>query len=166
MTYKTDSKLYVEPEINILACILYNPKLIDELVISENEFENYGYVLSFFKKVYKKYHTIDIDIIFSVVKGTSLMTVMDVIDMLLDTIPTISNFKAYQKRVLERNMEVKELRDMERRVIDLGQDLVLGNIRLDEYVEKVNKWYENYNNISKNKLDDFEIFSMGDYDEN
>lgn len=159
MTYRTEKKVYAEPELDILACILYDPKLIDELVISEDDFEHYGYVLSFFKKVYEKYHTLDTDIMFSVVKNTSLLKIMDVLELLTDILPVPSNFKAYQKRVLERNIEDRELKNIKEHIIDIGQDFALSNTSVDEYMERINRWYEYYKNNIKSKLDDFEVFT-------
>lgn len=159
MTYRTQSKVYAEPELDILVCILLDPKLIDELVISEDEFEHYGYVLSFFKKVYEKYHCLDANIMFSVVKDTSLMKIMDVLDLLTDIIPVPSNFMAYQKRVLERNIENKELKAYKEAILDYGEDLLLDNISVDEYMDLVETRHRFYNARIKSALGDFEIFT-------
>ena len=79
-----DNRTYGELEEDILACLLIEPKLIESLEVEEKHFKHFGYMLTFFKSVYKKYQCLDINIIFSVIKGTQEMQMLDMMTYLLE----------------------------------------------------------------------------------
>lgn len=134
-----DNELYADLEETILACLLIKPELIEELKVEEKHFTKFGYVLTFFKKFYTKHRCLDISLMFSVLKGSSEMKLLDIITYLLDIFALPTHFEEYQRELITNFEKNKKKEWVVTKIYDKASDLYMGNMELDKFYEDLIK---------------------------
>lgn len=137
-----NEETYGEMEENILACILLEPTLIEKLKVEEKHFRKFGYILTFFKTFYEKYHNLDISLMFSVIKSSSEMTMLDTITYLLDIFVITTHFDIYQKRLIEIYKKDKKEEWLRKKIYEKATKLYVGTINVETFNKEIEKLYE------------------------
>lgn len=131
---------YDDLELATLACLFLHPEKMETTILEDKHFKNRGAVWIYMKTFYQKFKTFDLSLMTSFAKNKN--KVLDVIMVLMDYEPVPSNFKLYEKRLIE----MYEQEEKEKRLIDiyyqLATDLFLGNISLHDYKEKLKRMEE------------------------
>lgn len=137
-----NNETYGEIEESILACILLEPTLIEKLRVDERYFRKFDYILTFFKEFYAKYHNLDITIMFSIIKSTSEMTMLDAITYLLDIFVIPTHFEEYQNRLIEIHRKNKKEEWLRKKIYEKATKLYVGSINVDMFNKDIKKLYE------------------------
>lgn len=133
---------YKKLELAIIQCLKVNPELNDELIVEEKHFKNYFRLFKFMQTFYKKYKNYDFILMYSVCKDKKdLLHYIEVLTN-FDDIVQISQFKNYQKRLIELFEESEKDKFTILKIYDLTNELMVRNITVKEYKEKLNEIYE------------------------
>ena len=131
---------YDDLELTTLACLFLHPECMEGTILEDKYFKNRRAVWIYMKTFYQKFKTFDLSLMTSFAKNKN--KVLDVIMALMDYEPVPSNFKLYEKRLIE----MYEQEEKEKRLIDIyyqpATDLFLGNIKLQEYKERLKRMEE------------------------
>lgn len=126
---------YDDLELTTLACLFLHPKFMEDTILEEKHFKNRKNLWIYMKTFYDKFKTFDLSLMLSFAKKRD--RVSNMILNLMDYDPVSSNFKKYEKRLVE----MYELEEKEKMLVDiyyqLATDLFLGNISLHDYKEKL-----------------------------
>ena len=133
-----DGNMYGEMEETVLACLLLKPKLIEKLKIDEKYFKKFGYILTFFKNFYAKYHNLDISIMLSIIKDTSQMTLMDAITYFCSIFVLPSHFEEYQNRLIEMYKISKKENWLRGKIYEKATKLYLSEIGTKKFMDDIN----------------------------
>ena len=142
-----DGNMYGEMEETVLACLLLKPKLVEKLKIDEKYFKKYGYILTFFKNFYAKYHNLDVAIMFSVIKDTSEITLMDAITYLCSIFVLRSHFEEYQNRLIEMYKISKKENWLRGKIYEKVTKLYLSEIGTKKFMDDINYLIKRANEI-------------------
>lgn len=134
-----NDQLYGEMEETILACLLIEPSLMQRLRVEEKHFKKFGYILTFFQQFYAKHRNLDVSLMFSVVKGSSEMTLMDAITYLLDVFALPTHFEDYQDRLLAQYKFEKADEWLRKKIYEKATKLFVGDMTTKEFTNEVNK---------------------------
>jgi len=134
-----DGELYGDIEETILACLLIEPKLVEKLRVNEEHFTKFEYVLTFFKRFYQKYHTLDITTMLSLLKGSNELRMMEIITYLVEVFALPTQFETYQDRLIERYGISKRDKWLSKKIYEKATDLYVGTISLDEFYKELKK---------------------------
>lgn len=134
-----NDQLYGEMEETILACLLVEPSLMQRLRVEEKHFKKFGYILTFFQQFYAKHRNLDVSLMFSVVKGSSEMTLMDAITYLLDVFALPTHFEDYQDRLLAQYKFEKADEWLRKKIYEEATKLFVGDMTTKEFTNEVNK---------------------------
>lgn len=138
---------YKKLELAIIQCLKINPELNDELIVEEKHFKNYFRLFKFMQAFYKKYKNYDFILMYSVCKDKKdLLHYIEVLTN-FDDIVQISQFKNYQKRLIELSEETEKDKYTILKIYDLTNELIVRNITVDDFKKKLEEIYENANQI-------------------
>ena len=142
MYHGKNDETYGEMEESILACILIDPTLIEKLRVDERHFKKFDYILTFFKSFYEKYNNLDISIMFTIVKNSSEMTLMDAITYLLDIFVLPSHFEEYQDRLIDIYKKSKKEEWLRKKIYEKATKLYVGKITVKQFNNEIKRLYE------------------------
>lgn len=134
-------------ELNILACLIYKPELMEQLILEDKHFLKHKRMWLFMKAFYKKFKTFDSTLMATV--ATDKRQVVDYTSLIIMCNPIIENFNLYQQRLIEMCEENEKDKWIIRKVYDLANDLLVRNITVQEFKEKFKKTCEDANKIFK-----------------
>lgn len=132
---------YYDLEINILSCIVQNPKLMEEVILDDKYFIKCKKLWLFIKAVYQKFGDLDLNIMYSIIKNKYKF--MEYITWLVDVEPNLSNFNKYQQQLIELFNENKKDKYIREKVYELANNLFVKNISIDDFRCRVDKIYDN-----------------------
>jgi len=134
-TYKVD-----ELEKIIISCVLNKPDLMKDERLKDNLFINNQKLWQFLKATYKKFGTLDFNLMFSVVANK--YNYIGMLNEMIDIEPVFSNFNWYIKQLINlHNEEEIETRRINA-IFNMANDLLLRNITSKEFKEKVDKMFQ------------------------
>lgn len=146
--YKSNNgDIYADMEETILACLLLEPKLMEKLIVEEKHFRKFGYLLTFFKEFYAKYHNLDVSLMFSVVKNNSEIALIDAITYLVDIFVLPSHFQEYQNRLIELYNQQKKEEWLKKKIFEKATQLYVDKIDLATFNNEIRKLYNSANKI-------------------
>lgn len=128
---------YGDLEANVLACLLLKPKLMENLKVEEKHFKRFNDVFVFFQLFYKKYKTIDVGMMFNVVKSSSQYKLIETIEYLSDIFVTVSHFDNYEEQLLNEYRSSKKDNWLRKKIYDKTQEMYVGNISVDKYIQEI-----------------------------
>ena len=132
---------YNDLEIAILSCILQKPELMEQTILEDKYFIKHKKIWLFMKAFYKKFKNFDFTLMMAVSKNKYRM--IEYIIWLIEQEPAISLFHDYEKELIylfEENEKEKIFIDD---VYKLANDLLVRNIDVNMFMEKINKKYNN-----------------------
>lgn len=131
-------------ENSIISCIIQNPKLVEELYVSDEVFINSlnKAMLQFFKKEYEKYKDLDLTIMVNDLPKKRQNMFVEFYTQMALLEPTASQFYEYQEKLISNYRDLKIKKHI--------QDFVDEKINLDNLIDKIND-INNENLIEKRK---------------
>jgi hypothetical protein len=137
-----NKEIYGDLEETILACLLIEPTLMEQLIVEEKHFKKFGYILTFFKEFYAKHRNLDISLMLSIVKSSSEMTLMDLITYLLDLVVIPPNFADYQKQLIAQYNQSKKEDWLKKKIYEKATKLLMGSITIKQFNFELKKLYD------------------------
>ena len=127
-------------ELNILSCILIKPDLMKKIRVEDKHFRKYQRTWQFMKACYKKFGTLDLQLMYAVCKNKYHL--IEYLAQVLDIEPTYHNFEKYQDMLMEQYKESQKDKWIKERVYVLANDLYVGNVKVNEFKGKVNEIFD------------------------
>lgn len=134
-------------ELNVLSCILIKPDLMKQLKVQDKHFRKHQRTWQFIKACYKKFGTLDIQLMYAVCKNKYHL--IEYLIQVLDIEPTYHNFDKYQDMLIQQYEESQKDKWIKEQVYILANDLYVGNVKVDEFQGKVKEIYHNAEEIYK-----------------
>lgn len=134
-------------EISIMSCLLIEPKLMQELIVTDEHFIKYKKYWLFMKAFYKKFGNFDINLMYAIAKNK--YQIFEFLTTLVEVEPSPLNFLEYQKELIELYEERKKDKYIIEKVYELASDLYLRNISVNDFKESIEKIYADANEIFK-----------------
>ncbi|WP_298061729.1 DnaB-like helicase N-terminal domain-containing protein [uncultured Rikenella sp.] len=132
---------YYDLEINLLACLLLKPELMDKIRVEDKHFIKHQRLWKFMKAFYEKYKTFNTVLMHQVCKDK--YQIMKYIEWLLD-VPVMSfDFEKYQDELIRQYNQNKKDKWLIDKIYDLANNLYVGNISIEEFKNEVQKAEEN-----------------------
>lgn len=138
---------YTDLEISILSCLLQKPELMENTILEDKYFIKHKKIWLFMKAFYNKFKNFDITLMLSISKNKYRMS--EYICWLAEQEPTPSLFKQYEKQLIDLYNETKKDKWIIEKVYELSNSLYIRNIKVNEYISKVNEIYNNADEIFK-----------------
>lgn len=139
---------YDDLELTILCCFLQKPDLLEKTELENKHFKKHYKIFNFFKAVYKRFGTLDISIMYSISKNK--YRIIEYIAWVLEYHGFVSQFKKYERQLIELYEENKKDRWIIDNIYELANDLLVKNISTEDFKAKVDEIYKNANEIFKN----------------
>lgn len=138
---------YDDLELSILSCFLQKPDLLKETLLEDKHFIKHQKIFIFFKSIYKKFGTLDINIMHSVSKNK--YRTIEYIVWILNYSGFPSKYKLYEKQLIDLFEEEKKNRYIKEEVYKKANDLLVGNIEVCEFQKEISSIYNNAERIFK-----------------
>lgn len=133
--YKVD-----ELEKVIISCVLQKPELMKDERLKDDLFINNQKLWQFLKATYKKFGTLDFNLMFSVVANK--YNYIGMLNEMIDIEPVSSNFNWYIKQLIDLHNE-EEIETMRiNAIFNIANDLLLRNITSNEFKERINEMFK------------------------
>lgn len=134
-------------ELNILACLLIKPKLMNELILEDKHFLKHKRMWLFMKSFYKKFKTFDSKLMATV--ASDRRQVIDYTSLIVMCNPDYENFNLYQQRLIEMYEENEKDKWIIRKIYDLANDLLVRSITVEDFKINFEKVCNDANKIFK-----------------
>lgn len=139
---------YDDLELSILGCFLQKPKLLEITKLEDKHFKKHYKIFMFFKSVYKKFGSLDLNIMYSISKNK--YRIIEYIVWISQYYGFPSLYETYEKQLIELYEENEKDKWIIEKVYELSNDLLVRNISTNDFKIKVNEIYENAEKIFKN----------------
>ena len=139
---------YDDLELSILGCFLQKPKLLEITKLEDKHFKKHYKIFMFFKSVYKKFGSLDLNIMYSISKNK--YRIIEYIVWISQYYGFPSLYETYEKQLIELYEENEKDKWIIEKVYELANDLLVKNISTNDFKIKVNEIYENAEKIFKN----------------
>lgn len=136
---------YSDLELSILSCLLQKPELMENTKLKDEYFISHKKIWSFMKAFYKKFNNFDITLMTAISKNKYRM--IEYIVWLIDVEPTLTMFKYYENELICEYKELKKDKYIRDKIYDLANDLLVRNIKTDEFMNKCKDIYKNAEKI-------------------
>lgn len=130
---------YDDLELSILGCFLQKPELLEITKLENKHFKNHYKIFIFFKSVYKKFGSLDINIMYSISKNK--YRIIEYIIYIIEHCGFISKYKIYEKQLIELYEEDKKDKYIIEKIYELANDLLVKNIEVKDFKNKVDEIY-------------------------
>lgn len=140
---------YVDLEISILSCLLQRPELMEDTILKDMYFVKHKKIWLFMKAFYKRFKNFDITLMMSISKNKYRMS--EYICWLIDQEPAPSLFKQYEKQLIDLYNEKQKEKWIIEKIYELSNNLYVRNIKVENYIDKVEEIYNNADEIFKEK---------------
>lgn len=138
---------YNDLEMSILSCLLQEPKLMDKVIFKDEHFINHKKIWLFMKSFYKKFGNFDLTLMVNISKNKYRMA--EYILWIVQKEPAPSLFEYYQKQLIEEYNQKKQDKWVIEKIYELSNDLLIGNVELKDYKNKVDNIFKNAKEIFK-----------------
>lgn len=132
-------------ELNILSCILIKPDLMKEVKLEDKHFVKHQRTWQFIKSCYKKFGTLDIQMMYAICKNKYHL--IEYLVQIIDIEPTYDNFSIYQDMLIQQYEESEKDKWIKDKIYILANDLYVGNIKVNEFQDKVKEIYDGADKI-------------------
>lgn len=139
---------YDDLELSILCCFLQKPNLLDKTILDEKYFVKHKKIYIFLKAIYKKFKTLDLNIMYSISKNK--FRTIEYIVWIAQYSAFPSLFTTYEKQLIDLYKENKKDKWIIDKVYELSNDLYVRNLEVSEFRSKVEDIYKNADEIFKN----------------
>jgi hypothetical protein len=144
-------KGYQDLELNILYCLLVKPKLMEQIKLQDKHFIKCQRMWQFMKAFYNKYKTFDMHLMATV--ASDKRQVIEYTSLLiLDGECDENNFELYEQRLIEMYEETQKETWAIKKIYEIANELLVRDINIRTFNEKLKKIYEDANKIWKEGL--------------
>ena len=130
---------YDDLELSILGCFLQKPKLLEITKLEDKHFKKHYKIFIFFKSVYKKFGSLDLNIMYSISKNK--YRIVEYIVWISEYFGFPSLYETYEKQLIELYEEDKKDKWIIEKVYELANDLLTRNIEVKDFKNKVDEIY-------------------------
>lgn len=141
---------YNDLELSILGCFLRKPELLDTTKLEDKHFIKHKKIFIFFKAVYKKFGSLDINIMYSISKNK--YRIIEYIIWITQHYGFPSLYNTYEQQLIYLYDENKKNKYIIDKVYELANELFVRNIEVSEFRNKVDKIYANADEMFKELL--------------
>lgn len=138
---------YNDLELSILGCFLEKPKLLETTKLENKHFKKHYKIFIFFKAVYKKFGSLDLNIMYSISKNK--YRIVEYIVWISEYFGFPSLYETYEKQLIELYEEDKKDKYIIEKVYELANDLLARNIEVEDFRCIVDKIYDNADRLFK-----------------
>lgn len=138
---------YNDLELSILGCFLKKPSLLDKTKLENEHFIKHAKIFIFFKAVYKKFGTLDFNIMYSISKNK--YRIIEYIVWISQYYGFASLYETYEQQLIDLYEETKKNKYIIEKVYELANDLYVRNLEVSEFRSKVEEVYKNADEIFK-----------------
>lgn len=138
---------YNDLELSILSCLLQEPKLMNKIIFKDEHFIKHKKIWLFMKSFYKKFGNFDLTLMVNISKNKYRMS--EYILWIVEKEPAPSLFEYYQKQLIEKFNQKKRDEWVIEKIYELSNDLLIGNVELKDYKNKVDDIFKNAKEIFK-----------------
>lgn len=138
---------YNDLELSILGCFLKKPSLLDKTKIEDKHFIKHTKIFIFFKAVYKKFGTLDFNIMYSISKNK--YRIIEYVVWISQHYGFASLYETYEQQLINLYEENKKNKYIIEKVYELANDLYVRNLEVSEFKSKVEEVYKNADEIFK-----------------
>lgn len=140
---------YNDLELSILCCFLQKPKLLENTKLEEKHFIKHKKIFIFLKAVYKKFNSLDINIMYSISKDK--YKVIEHIVWISQYCAFTSLYQTYEQQLINLYEETKKNKYIIEKIYELANDLYVRNLEVNEFRNKIEKVYNDADEIFKNE---------------
>lgn len=134
----------------VLSCILLKPELMEKVILEDKHFVKTQKIWQFMKSIYKHFHTISVDLAYSICKDK--YQIVEWLAFLLELEPTSELFETYQKQLLDLYNESDKEKWKKEKIYILANELLVGNINSKKFKEKMENIYQLADEIFDNEM--------------
>ena len=138
---------YNDLELSVLSCLLQKPILMNKVILEDKYFVKYKKIWLFMKAFYKRFGNFDLTLMMNISKNKYRM--IEYILWIIEKEPAPSLFEEYQKQLIEEYNQKKKDKWIIEQIYSLANDLMVGNVEVNDFKNKVNEIYDNANEIFK-----------------
>lgn len=139
---------YNDLELSILGCFIQKPDLLDKTKLEDKHFIKHSKIFTFFKAVYKKFGTLDFNIMYSISKNK--FRIVEYMVWISEYYGFPSLYELYEQQLIDLYEETKKNKYIIEKIYDLANDLYVRNLEVNEFRNKVEEIYKNADEIFKN----------------
>lgn len=139
---------YNDLELSILGCFIQKPDLLDKTKLQDKHFIKHAKIFTFFKAVYKKFGTLDFNIMYSISKNK--YRIIEYIVWISQYYGFPSLYELYEQQLIDLYEETEKNKYIIEKVYELANDLYVRNLEVSEFRNKVEEVYKNADEIFKN----------------
>lgn len=139
---------YNDLELSILGCFIQKPDLLDKTKLEDKHFIKHAKIFIFFKAVYKKFGTLDFNIMYSISKNK--YRIIEYIVWISQYYGFASLYETYEQQLIDLYQETKKDKYIIEKVYELANDLYVRNLEVSEFRNKIEDVYKNADEIFKN----------------
>lgn len=128
-------KKYENLELVVLSCLLQKPELMKNTILENKHFLNHKRIWIFLKSFYERFGNFDFNLMFAIVKNKEdfLNSLANLYDF--ELLP--NHFKEYESLLIKAYEQKDEDREKIEKIYVLANELYVGKIDLQEFVEKI-----------------------------
>lgn len=127
-------------EMDILSCLLNNPKLMNDERLTDDLFKAHSKIWIFMKTVYKRYGCFDLSLMFNNVRNK--YNYVGMIMELLNVECVTSNFDWYVKDLINLRKQNENESLKINAIFTMAHDLMERNITLKEFKDKIDEMFK------------------------
>ena len=139
---------YNDLELSILGCFIQKPDLLDKTKLEDKHFIKHAKIFIFFKAVYKKFRTLDFNIMYSISKNK--FRIVEYMVWISEYYGFPSLYELYEQQLIDLYEETKKNKYIIEKVYELANDLYVRNLEVSEFRNKIEEVYKNADEIFKN----------------
>lgn len=141
---------YNDLELSILSCLLQRPSLMNKVIFEDKHFIKHKKIWLFMKSFYKKFGNFDLTLMMNISKNKYRM--IEYILWIIEKEPAPSLFEQYQTQLINEYNQLKKDKWIIEEIYKLSNDLLIKNILVEDFRNKVDEIYNNAENIFNNEL--------------
>lgn len=131
---------YGELEIEVLACIWANPKVLERTKLENKHFKNNAKIFIFMKEFYKKFGFFDNEMMCKSSKDRYKYS--DYFALISQIEPVGTQYDKYERLLIELYEETKQEKWLREKTFELATSFYLKNINSKQFKELFDKFYE------------------------
>ena len=139
---------YNDLELSILGCFIQKPDLLDKTKLEDKHLIKHAKIFIFFKAVYKKFRTLDFNIMYSISKNK--FRIVEYMVWISEYYGFPSLYELYEQQLIDLYEETKKNKYIIEKVYELANDLYVRNLEVSEFRNKIEEVYKNADEIFKN----------------
>ena len=131
---------YYNLEISVLSCILQKPELMEKTKLNEVHFTKHRKMWLFMKSFYEKFKMFDLVVMYKIINNKYHF--VEYMKWIVEVEPSPALFELYEEQLIQAYEQKKQDKWLIEKIYCLTNDLMVGNVELLNFREKVNQLFE------------------------